>query len=38
MNYAFEMGLLAMIYMPTFMKISAGVQAVLRFGLRNLRR
>jgi hypothetical protein len=26
-----------MIYIPSFMKIGTGVQAILRFGLRNLR-
>jgi hypothetical protein len=26
-----------MIYIPCFMKIGAGVQAILRFGLRNMR-
>jgi hypothetical protein len=26
-----------MIYVPSFMKIGTGVQAILRFGLRNFR-
>jgi hypothetical protein len=34
---AVEMVLCGMIYMPIFMKIGTGVQAILRFCLRNLR-
>jgi uncharacterized protein YraI len=35
--YAVEMGSGGMIYIPSFMKIVTGVQAILRFCLRNLR-
>jgi hypothetical protein len=37
MKYAIKMGSGAMIYIPNFIKIGIGVQAVLRFCLRNLR-
>jgi uncharacterized protein YraI len=35
--YAVEMASCGMISLPSFMKIAAGVQAILRFCLRNLR-
>jgi hypothetical protein len=35
MKCAAEMGLGGMIYIPSFMKIGAGVEAILRFYLRN---
>jgi hypothetical protein len=35
--YAVEMASCGMIYLPSFVKISTGVQAILRFCLRNLR-
>jgi hypothetical protein len=34
--YAVEMASCGMIYLPSFMKIAASVQAILRFCLRNL--
>jgi hypothetical protein len=37
MKYAVETGTGDMINVPSFMKIGKGVQAILRFGLRNLR-
>jgi hypothetical protein len=37
MNYAVEMGSGGMIYIPSFMNNGTGVQALLRFSLRNLR-
>jgi hypothetical protein len=37
MMYAIEMGSDGMIYVPYFMKTRTGVQAVLKFCLRNLR-
>jgi uncharacterized protein YraI len=37
MKYAVEISSCGMIYVPTIMKISAGVQTTLRFCLRNLR-
>jgi uncharacterized protein YraI len=37
MNYAVEMGSGGMIYFPSFTKTGTGVQAILRFCLRNLR-
>jgi hypothetical protein len=37
MMYAIEMASCSMIYLPSFMKICIGVQAILRFCLRNLR-
>jgi hypothetical protein len=37
MVYTAEMALCDMIYVPNFMKFGAGVQAILRFCLRNLR-
>jgi hypothetical protein len=37
MEYAVEMALYSMIYIPSFMKIFADVQAILRFCIRNLR-
>jgi hypothetical protein len=36
MEYAAEMASYDMIYVPNFMKIGSGVQAILRFCLRNL--
>jgi hypothetical protein len=36
MKYAIEMALCGIIYIPSFMKFGAGVQAILRFCLRNL--
>jgi hypothetical protein len=36
-EYAVEMASCGMIYILSFMKIGTGVQAVLRFSLRNLR-
>jgi hypothetical protein len=35
--YAVEMASCGMIYLPSFMKIGTGVQAILRFCLRYLR-
>jgi hypothetical protein len=35
--YAVEMASCGMIYVSSFMKIGRGVQAILRFCLRNLR-
>jgi hypothetical protein len=37
MMYTIEMASGGMIYIPSFMKIGIGVQAILRFRLRNLR-
>jgi hypothetical protein len=37
MKYAAEMALYGMILVPSFIKIGTGVQAILRFCLRNLR-
>jgi hypothetical protein len=37
MVYAVEMASCGMIYLPGFMKIAIGVQAILRFLLRNLK-
>jgi hypothetical protein len=37
MTYAVEIPSQGMIFLPSFMKIDAGVQAILRFCLRNLR-
>jgi hypothetical protein len=37
MKYAVEIASCGMIYVPRFMKIGTGIQAILRFGLRNLR-
>jgi hypothetical protein len=37
MNFAVETGSGEIMHIPSSMKIGAGVQAVLRFGLRNLR-
>jgi hypothetical protein len=37
MKYAVDMASCCMIYIPSFMKIGTGVQAVLKFCLRNLR-
>jgi hypothetical protein len=37
MDYAVKMASRGMIYMPSFTKINAGVQAILRLSLRNLR-
>jgi hypothetical protein len=37
MMYAVEMASCHMIYLPSFMKTGTGVQAILRFYLRNLR-
>jgi hypothetical protein len=37
MKYAADMVSCGMIYVASFMKIDKGVQAVLRFSLRNLR-
>jgi uncharacterized protein YraI len=37
MIYAVEMASCGMIYLPSFMKIATGVQAVLRFCLRNVK-
>jgi hypothetical protein len=37
MKYAVQMAACDMIYIPSFMKNGGGVQAVLRFCLRNLR-
>jgi hypothetical protein len=38
MVYAAEMPSCGMICIPSFMKISTGLQAILRFWLRNLRK
>jgi hypothetical protein len=37
MDYDVEMVLCAMICIPSLMKINIGVQAILKFSLRNLR-
>jgi hypothetical protein len=37
LKYAVEMAFCGMIYIPSFMKIGTGVQAILRFCLRRLR-
>jgi hypothetical protein len=37
MEYAVEIGSYDVIYIPSFMKIGAGVETLLRFCLRNLR-
>jgi hypothetical protein len=37
MKYAVKVASYGMIYLPSFMKIGTGVQAILRFCLRNLR-
>jgi hypothetical protein len=37
MKCVVEMGSCGMIHIPSFMEISTGVQAILRFCLRNLR-
>jgi hypothetical protein len=37
MKHAVEMALSGVIYIPSFMKIGTGVQAILRLDLRNLR-
>jgi hypothetical protein len=37
MIYAVDMASCGMIYLPGFMKIAAGVKAILRFWLRNLK-
>jgi hypothetical protein len=37
MEYATEMESCGMIHMPSFMTIDIGIQAILRFCLRNLR-
>jgi uncharacterized protein YraI len=37
MMYAVEMALSGMIYLPSFLKIDTGVQAILRLCLRNLK-
>jgi hypothetical protein len=37
MKYAVEMASCGMIYIPSFRKIGTGIQAILRFCLRNLR-
>jgi hypothetical protein len=37
MKYAFEMTSDGMTYIPSFMKTGAGIQAMLRFSLRNLK-
>jgi hypothetical protein len=37
MNYAIGMASCGMIYIPSSMKIGTGIEAILRFGLRNLR-
>jgi hypothetical protein len=37
MKYAEEMALFGMIYIPSFMNIDIGVQAILTVFLRNLR-
>jgi hypothetical protein len=37
MKYAFGMALYGIIYLSSFMKIGKGVQAILRFYLRNLK-
>jgi uncharacterized protein YraI len=37
MKYAVEMASCGMIYIPSFVKIGTGVQAIVRFCLRNLR-
>jgi hypothetical protein len=37
MKYAIEMPSCGMIYIPSFMHIGTGVQAILTFRLRNLR-
>jgi hypothetical protein len=37
MKHAVEMALCGMIYVQNLMMIGIGIQAILRFGLRNLR-
>jgi hypothetical protein len=37
MIYAVEMASCGMVYLPNFMKIATGIQAILRFYLRNFR-
>jgi hypothetical protein len=37
MLYAVEMASCGVIYLPSFMKIGSGVEAILRFCLRNVR-
>jgi uncharacterized protein YraI len=37
MMYAIERASCGMMYVPSFMKIAAGVQAILRFCVRNLK-
>jgi hypothetical protein len=37
MKYAIDMNSCVMIFIQSFMKIDAGVQALLRFGFSNLR-
>jgi hypothetical protein len=36
-NYSIEIESGALMYMPSFIKIGTGLQAILRFSLRNLR-
>jgi hypothetical protein len=37
MKYAIKMMLSGMIYVPSFIKIGTGVEAILRYNIRNLR-
>jgi hypothetical protein len=37
MEYAVKMGSCGMMYIPIFIKIGTGIQAILKFCLRNLR-
>jgi hypothetical protein len=37
MMHVFDMASCGMIYLPSFVKIGTGIQAILRFGLRNSR-
>jgi hypothetical protein len=37
MKYSVEMASGGMIYLPSFMRIATGVQAILKFRLRNVR-
>jgi hypothetical protein len=37
MKHSVEMALSGVMHIPSFMKIGTGVQAILRFDLRNLR-
>jgi hypothetical protein len=37
MKYSFEMASCGVIYIPRFMNIDTGVQAILRVSLRNLK-